>query len=489
MIIKPSKEEFKKAAAGANLVPVYAEILADLETPVSAFMKLAGDGDGYLLESVEGGSRVGRYSFLGFAPEEVARVKGRTLTVDGPAGRRTVESDQPLKSLLDMVGGRRLPEGMELPPFCGGAVGYIAYDAVRYFEKIPDTHPEDMDIPEAVFMFANRYLVFDRVTHRLLVAANAKPDGDPSAAYDRAVREVEEAVAALRRPVPAQAPAGDGAAPPRSSVSEADYARAVDRALEHIRRGDILQVVLSLRFEAPLGADPFGVYRALRALNPSPYMFYLRMGDLHLAGSSPEIMVKVEGSRVTMNPIAGTRPRGRNPAEDAAMEKDLAADVKEGAEHLMLVDLGRNDLGRVCLPGTVSVPSFRRVERFSHVMHLVSTVEGDLVPGTDRHDVIRAVFPAGTVSGAPKIRAMEIIDDLETTRRGPYAGLVGYFDYRGSMDSCITIRTVMVKDGRCYVQTGAGIVADSKPEREYQECRQKAEALFRAIELARGGEL
>ncbi len=491
-MIHPSRTEFLKLAEQASLIPVWTEVMADLETPVSAFLKLAGDAPAYLLESVEGGTRAGRYSFLGFAPEQTVSIRGTRGVITDAAGREeTFDSPLPLERLLKLVSAPRLPEAVDLPPFCGGAVGYLAYDCVRYFERIPDANPDPLGLPDALFLFARRHLIFDRVTHRLKLVSNARVNGDPGAAYDRAVADLEEIREALRRPVPeTAAPTAPAAEPPiTSSLSEEEFKQRVERCLEYIRGGDILQAVLSVRHRFPLTEDPFSVYRALRVLNPSPYMFYLRAGDLHLIGSSPELMVRVEGSKVTMNPIAGTRPRGGSPADDLTMERDLLADAKEAAEHLMLVDLARNDLGRVCQPGTVAVPSFRRVERFSHVMHLVSTVEGELADPADLHEVIRAVFPAGTVSGAPKIRAMEIIDELEPERRGPYAGLVGYFDHRGNMDSCITIRTIVVRGNEAFIQAGAGIVADSKPDREYLECRHKAEALFRAVQLARGGEL
>jgi anthranilate synthase component 1 len=490
-MIYPDREEFLKKSKSANLIPVYTEIMADLETPVSAFMKLSESPYAYLLESVEGGSQVGRYSFLGFAPERVIRVAGDRVTVteDGQI-REDSRTTKPLDRIVEMVSGYSLPETATPLPFCGGAVGYLSYDTARQFEKIPDTNEDPLKAPDACFMFTDRYLIFDRVTHRLRVVANARIDGSPEEAFDTAVGRIEETVQRLGSPVPVKnipyfPPRDEGMVSP--SISQEEFCRGVERCLEYIRRGDILQAVLSLRFEVPINQNPFNVYRALRVLNPSPYMFYLKMGDLHLVGSSPETMVKLDGAKVALNPIAGTRPRGRSPAEDQSMEKDLLEDGKEAAEHLMLVDLGRNDLGRICLPGTVSVPSFRRVERFSHVMHLVSTVEGEMKSSFNFLDVVRATFPAGTVSGAPKIRAMEIIDEVENLRRGPYAGLVGYFDYRGNMDSCITIRTIFIKNSRAYIQTGAGIVADSVPEKEYMECQHKAEALFRAIRMAGGG--
>ncbi len=490
-MIYPDRNEFMRQAREADLIPVYTEIMADLETPVSAFMKLSDNSHAYLLESVEGGTRMGRYSFLGFAPERVVTIQGDRGVVTGRNGEtEELEPGRPLEGLMEIIASHTLPVSTDVPPFCGGAVGYLSYDTVRRFERIPDGNEDPLDAPDACFMLADRYLIFDRVTHRLRVVANARINGSPEEAYATAVDNIQKTLQQLGGPVPAKnipfLPASDQDEV-LASMTEEEYHQAVEKCLDHIRRGDILQAVLSLRFELSVSQDPFNIYRALRVLNPSPYMFYMKMGDLHLVGSSPETMVKVEGSKATLNPIAGTRPRGISPAEDEMMEKDLIKDEKEAAEHLMLVDLGRNDLGRICLPGTVSVPSLRRVERYSHVMHLVSTVEGELKPGLSPLDVIRATFPAGTVSGAPKIRAMEIIDDLETIRRGPYAGLVGYLGYRGNMDSCITIRTIFVKNNRAHIQTGAGIVADSKPDREYKECQHKAEALFRAVKLAGGG--
>lgn len=493
MRVYPSKKKFIRMAETADLIPVYAEITADLETPVSAFMKLSESRYAYLLESVEGGSHVGRYSFLGFSPEKVIRIKGcKGIISDSDGHEEHIEDDQPLKRLISAANRYRLPENDDMPPFCGGAVGYLSYDCARYFESIPEAGEDELDVPDAFFMFAHRYLVFDRVNNRLRVAANATINGNPEEAYEKACRAIMETIEKLNcaPPLKPSSPAEDRSSLIMdASMTEEDYIGAVENCLDHIRKGDILQAVLSYRIKIDFDHDPFDIYRALRMLNPSPYMFYLKMGDIHMAGSSPETMVKVEGSKVTINPIAGTRPRGATAAEDRLMEEDLLGDEKEGAEHLMLVDLARNDLGRFCLPGTVTVSSFRRVEKYSHVMHLVSTVEGTLSLPADLHEVIRASFPAGTVSGAPKIKAMEIINNLEKNRRGPYAGLVGYLDYRGNMDSCITIRTIFIKDQAAYIQAGAGIVAASRPEREYLECRQKAGALLQALEMVRGGAL
>jgi anthranilate synthase component 1 len=340
------------------------------------------------------------------------------------------------------------------------------------------------------FMLTDTVVVFDRQTHKITIISLAEVAGNPDEAYRKAVAAVSSTIESLKQPIPQDAVsylAGTGSRSFQSRVSQSRFSKMVEQALEYIRAGDILQAVLSLRFEAPLYADPFQVYRALRVLNPSPYMFCLKFDDFHLVGSSPELMVKKFGSEARLRPIAGTRPRGSNPGEDLRLEKDLRADEKEKAEHVMLVDLGRNDLGRVCEPGTITIPEYQKVDRYSHVMHLVSTVRGRLKPDRTAFDLVRATFPAGTVSGAPKVRAMEIIEELEAQRRGVYAGMVGYFDYSGNFDSAITIRTILAREGRAYVQAGAGIVADSSPEREYQECRHKASALFRAVEMAQGG--
>jgi len=489
-MFNPTKEEFKKKCKEGNLIPVSAEIMADLETPVSAFLKLGGGPYSFLLESVEGGGGSGRYSFLGTGPRTVFRAKGRRAEFlrDGEwAGHDTGD---PLALLQDELARYKVVPDERLPPFAGGAVGYLAYDAVRWFERLPAKLKDDLDLPDACFMLTDTMLAFDRYTNKITVMALAHVDGKPDAAYTKAVLAIQSVIEALKRPLPQDAVAYLGGAESRgfkSKVSQPRFHKMVETAKEHIRAGDILQTVLSLRFEAPLYADSFAVYRSLRVLNPSPYMFYLNFGEFALVGASPELMVKKVGSEATVRPIAGTRPRGATPEEDRHLERELRADDKERAEHVMLVDLGRNDLGRVCLPGTVKVADYMNVDRYSHVMHLVSTVTGQLKPGTTAFDLVRATFPAGTVSGAPKIRAMEIIEKLEPHRRGPYAGMVGYFDYSGNFDSAITIRTVLAKEGRAYIQTGAGIVADSVAEREYQECKHKARALVRAVEMAQGG--
>ncbi len=486
----PTKEGFRKKCKEGNLIPVCAEIMADLETPVSAFLKLGGGKYSFLLESVEGGGGSGRYSFLGTGPRTVFRAKGRRaefLRKGEWAGHDTAD---PLALLQDEMARYKVVPDERLPPFAGGAVGYLSYDAVRWFERLPADLKDDLDLPDACFMLTDTLLAFDRHTNKITVMALAHVEGRPDAAYTKAVLAIQSVIEALKRPLPQDAVSYLGGSESRSfksKVSQPRFHKMVEAAKEHIRAGDILQTVLSLRFEAPLYADPFALYRSLRVLNPSPYMFYLNFGEFALVGASPELMVKKVGDQATVRPIAGTRPRGASPEEDRHLERELRADEKERAEHVMLVDLGRNDLGRVCLPGTVKVADYMNVDRYSHVMHLVSTVTGQLKPGTTAFDLVRATFPAGTVSGAPKIRAMEIIEELEPQRRGPYSGMVGYFDYSGNFDSAITIRTVLAKEGRAYIQTGAGIVADSVPEREYQECKHKARALVRAVEMAQRG--
>ncbi|MHB8835312.1 MAG: anthranilate synthase component I [Candidatus Methylomirabilia bacterium] len=489
-MFNPTKEEFKKKCKEGNLIPVSAEIMADLETPVSAFLKLGGGPYSFLLESVEGGGGSGRYSFLGTGPRTVFRAKGRRAEFLRDGEWDGHDTGDPLALLQDELARYKVVPDERLPPFAGGAVGYLAYDAVRWFERLPAKLKDDLDLPDACFMLTDTMLAFDRYTNKITVMALAHVDGRPDAAYTKAVLAIQSVIEALKRPLPQDAVAYLGGAESRgfkSKVSQPRFLKMVETAKEHIRAGDILQTVLSLRFEAPLYADSFAVYRSLRVLNPSPYMFYLNFGEFALVGASPELMVKKIGGEATVRPIAGTRPRGATPEEDRHLERELRADDKERAEHVMLVDLGRNDLGRVCLPGTVKVADYMNVDRYSHVMHLVSTVTGQLKPGTTAFDLVRATFPAGTVSGAPKIRAMEIIEKLEPHRRGPYAGMVGYFDYSGNFDSAITIRTVLAKEGRAYIQTGAGIVADSVAEREYQECKHKARALVRAVEMAQGG--
>ena len=491
-------DAFRALAQQHNLIPVYREILGDLHTPVSAFHKLDDGRFAYLLESVEGGESVGRYSFLGGAPSLVLQARGREITLDRQGQvetRRLAEGEDPLHVLKALMGEYRVARVPGLPKFYGGAVGYFSYDTVRFFEDLPDAPPDDLGLPECYFVFTDVCLIFDHVRHRIFVVCNAHVNGDPDAAYARALEKIDDLIRQLQRQEdqPLGLIPGDAGVEMamESNFTHDGFLAAVDRAKEYIAAGDIIQVVLSQRLQRELSpclrAQPFNLYRALRYLNPSPYMYYLSYGDLKIIGSSPERLVSEESGAVITRPIAGTRRRGRDAEEDAALAADLLADAKERAEHIMLVDLGRNDLGRVCEFGSVEVDQLMAVEHYSHVMHIVSNVVGKLQSGHDHFDVLRACFPAGTVSGAPKIRAMEIIDELEPTRRGPYAGAIGYFSFEGNMDTAITIRTIVVKDGIAYVQAGAGIVADSVPESEYQETLNKARALLKALELAERG--
>ncbi len=507
-MIWPDRTEFRARAARGNLVPVYREILADMETPVSAFRKAAdGRSHAFLLESVTGGERMARYSFLGADPFLVFQTRGREVTITEEGHTETFplpEGHDPLHLLKGLLDRFQYVPDPALPPFCGGAVGYLAYDMVRFFERLPDLSHDDLGLPDCQLVFTDTLLIFDHVKHKILVLCNARVNGDPDAAYDAAMAKIGALTERLRAPLPRarengevgereSGRTGDADATrntqhaTRSNVTKEQFEAAVVKAKEYIAAGDIIQTVLSQRFTFPVDADAFDVYRALRSLNPSPYMYYLSYGDVHLVGSSPEILVTENAGRVRVRPIAGTRPRGEDEAEDRRLVEDLLADEKERAEHIMLVDLGRNDVGRVAKPGSVRVDELMVVEKYSHVMHIVSNVVGDLAPDKDQFDVLRACFPAGTVSGAPKIRAMEIIEELEPTKRGPYAGAIGYFSYTGNMDTCITIRTLVLKDGVAHLQAGAGIVADSVPEREYQETVNKASALMRAIEMAERG--
>lgn len=486
----PDLETFKKKAAQGNLVPVYTELMADLETPVTAFLKLNDQPFSYLLESAETGRGIGRYSFLGGDPILVFRSRGAEVEIVERGGVRQLKAANPLMLLKGLLQNYRPVPDETLPPFNAGAVGYVGYDYVRRLERLPELKLDELNLPETCFMLTDSVVIFDRLLNKLILVANARVDGAPEKAYREAVDRLETLLGRL-----SVGSAGHYFQPPpprprrelASNFPPGAFPAAVKKAQEYIRAGDILQVVLSQRFTTRLSCPPFDVYRALRTVNPSPYMFYLRFEDLHLVGSSPEIMVQVTGDKVRVRPIAGTRPRGISLAEDKRLEADLLGDAKERAEHVMLVDLGRNDVGRVAVPGSVAVTDLMAVERYSHVMHLVSDVEGRLEPAADAFSALAATFPAGTVSGAPKIRAMEIIEELEPVRRGPYAGAVGYFSCSGHLDTCIAIRTVIVKGKTAVVQAGAGIVADSDPEREDRECRNKAQALFQAIEMAEGG--
>jgi len=467
-------------------------IPADLETPVSAFLKLRAanrDGACFLLESVEQGIQVGRYSFIGVSPHTTIRLQDGEveITRDGQSEKIPLDGTDPLSPVQDEIARTSGIEDPGIPGPFAGAVGYLSYEVARYFEKLPQPTDPGLKLPEYFFVVPRTLVVFDHVKCEIEIVA-LPSDGDPEQAYDKARSEIESLLAALQAPLRLDADgSGLGHRTPDSNVSRERFQAIVSRAREHILAGDALQVVVSQRLGAQTDAAPFQIYRALRILNPSPYMFFFDFGEFQMVGSSPEMLVKLEGRRATLSPIAGTRPRGTTPADDRRLEEELLRDEKERAEHVMLVDLGRNDLGRVCDTGSVETSSFMHVERYSHVMHIVSRVSGRLRDGLNAFDLVRAAFPAGTVSGAPKIRAMEIISDLETTRRGPYAGAVGYFSYQGDMDMCITIRTIVVNGGRYYVQAGAGIVADSDPAREYEETLGKARALIRAVEIAESG--
>ena len=481
-------EEFRELAQRGTFVPVYKEIVADLLTPVSAFLKIAEHSDyAFLLESVEGGEQVGRYSFLGKDPFLILRSRVSKTVVDR-AGQ-TSESDKPfIATLRELMAGFHSPFVPGLPRFTGGAVGYLGYDAAAWFEPVrlqDGAEPDD----EAGFMLFDTVLAFDHVRHRILIIANARITGDEDleSLYQFARAKIDFLERELERPLSKGVPRDAKPIEVTSNVSRDQFESMVRTAKEYIAAGDIYQVVLSQRFETALAADPFTVYRALRHVNPSPYMYFLRLGDRSIVGSSPEMLVRVEGHNVQTHPIAGTRPRGRNEEEDIRLAEELKRNEKERSEHVMLVDLGRNDVGRVSAYGTVKVPRYMALERYSHVMHLVSVVEGKLSEDHDRLDALVACFPAGTVSGAPKVRAMEIIAELENRRRGVYAGAVGYLDFAGNLDFCITIRTVQIEHGHAYVQAGAGIVADSNPAAEYEETRDKARAVIRALEIAQAG--
>jgi len=492
MRYRPSLEEFKEKAARGNLIPVYTEILADLDTPVSAFLKIRDGSYCYLLESVEGGEKIAQYSFLGANPSLILRSKSGHVSVIRGENVEEFECDDPLVALKDVMARYRLVPEPNLPRFHGGAVGYLAYDGVRFFERLPDTNPDDLGLPECYFVLTDTILIFDHLNHTIKVVSNAHVEDSAERAYESAVDKIDSIIEALDRPLPAPVREASGgnnvyAASLVSNQTEEQFTDAVRKAKEYIVAGDILQVVLSQRFSTKIEAAPLNVYRALRSVNPSPYMFYLELGDLCLVGSSPELMVRVEDGTVEVRPIAGTRRRGTDRDEDIVLERELLSDEKELAEHIMLVDLGRNDLGRVSQVGTVQVTELEVIERYSHVMHIVSNVRGALEPGEDCYSALRAVFPMGTVSGAPKIRAMEIIEELEPVKRGPYGGGLGYVSFSGNLDSCILIRTIVMVGDNAYVQAGAGIVADSDPHSEYEETINKAKALVRAIEIAERG--
>jgi anthranilate synthase component 1 len=488
-----SFDEFVELAKRATFVPVVKEIVADLLTPVSAFLKIAEHSDyAFLLESVEGGEHVGRYSFLGKDPFLILRGRADETLVER-AGATTRAEKPFIESLRDLMNSFQSPFVPGLPRFTGGAVGYLGYETAAWFEpavaRSPGSEPVVGGQDEAGFMLFDTVLAFDHVQHRILLIANARISGDEDlrSLYQFACAKIEFLERELERALSLPRVASAERLSLTSNFTQPGFEGMVRQAKEHIAAGDIYQVVLSQRFSADVGVDPFTVYRALRHVNPSPYMFFVRMGERSIVGSSPEMLVRVEGRHAVTHPIAGTRPRGRSDEEDQRLAEELKRNEKERAEHVMLVDLGRNDLGRVCQHGSVRVPTFMSLERYSHVMHLVSVVEGQLADDRDRLDALVACFPAGTVSGAPKVRAMQIINDLEPARRGIYAGAVGYLDFAGNLDFCIAIRTIVLERGQAHIQAGAGIVADSNPTAEYEETRDKARAMVRALELALAG--
>jgi len=473
----PSLEEVKELSGQGNLVPLYREINADLETPVSAYLKIAQPPYSFLLESVEGGERLARYSFIGTEPFHVVKT--------GP-GQFDGEVD-PLVLIQEMLGKYSHVSVQGLPRFHGGAVGYLAYDAVRYFERVPTPGTDSLGLPEALFLFVDTLLVFDHVRHKIKVVTHIHlDDGTVENAYQEAIERIDWLVGRLGKPltVEPRSKGEDEGQQITSNMTKERHGELVEHIREYIYAGDVIQVVLSQRLARPTKASPFDIYRALRTLNPSPYMYFLALDDFHIVGASPELLVRVEDGVIYNFPLAGTRPRGATAAEDEALAEELKADEKERAEHIMLVDLGRNDVGRISEPGSVEVTDLMRVVRYSHVMHLESEVHGRLRADKTIYDALRSCLPAGTLSGAPKIRAMEILAGLEAERRGPYGGAVGYFGFNNGMDTAITIRTMVLKDGVAYIQAGGGIVADSVPETEYQETLHKAQALIRAIEEA-----
>ncbi len=485
-MVTPDLATFEKLARSHDIVPVFRDISVDYDTPVSLFDKVASGEYSFLLESLEGGERWGRYSFIGFRPFMVISIRGSQVTIEDRNGRQVKQVDNPLDFLQQLMKQFTMARIPGLPRFSGGAVGFLGYDMVRYVERLPDLLEDTANFHDSVFMFPEVLLCVDNLKQSLKIMVNvvSDPAVSPKDAYEKACSFIESVIRKVRRGIDYPEPDIGNLSQTRleSEVSREHFHAMVEKAKEYIRAGDIIQVVLSQRFSGPSQIPPFELYRAVRRINPSPYLYYLKMGGEVLIGSSPEILVRLTGDEIELRPIAGTRPRGGTPEEDTALEEELLQDPKEKAEHVMLVDLGRNDVGRVAEMGSVKVKDFMVVERYSHVMHIVSSVTGKLKKGLDMFDVFKACFPAGTVSGAPKIRAMEIIEELEHARRGPYAGAVGYLGFSGSMDLAIAIRTLCKKDDMLYLQAGAGIVADSVPENEWVETLNKGKALMRAIE-------
>jgi anthranilate synthase component 1 len=478
MMYRPTLEEYRELKKQGYLVPVCREVAAGDETPVSACLKVKRGDYCFLLESVEGGGKAARYSFIGTEPYRVLST-------------REGDKADPLELIAGEMSKYRLAPVSGLPDFGGGAVGYLAYETVRRLEELPAPESDPLNLPESVFMLADSLLIFDHANKKIKIVSCARPDGDTESSYRKAVEKINELAKRLEKPLKPTPAAAAAVEPSKisSNLTRAEFEANVEKAKRYITEGEAIQIVLSQRLSRPTTARPLDIYRALRHINPSPYMFFLDFKDFQLIGSSPEILVRAINGTVTTRPLAGTRPRGKTPEEDKRLEEELRNDEKERAEHIMLVDLGRNDIGRVSLPGTVRVSELMDVERYSHVMHLVTNVEGKLRPELTTFDALRACFPAGTVSGAPKIRAMKAIAELEPDKRGPYAGCVGYFSFSGGMDTAITIRTIVTQNGTAYVQAGAGIVYDSVPEREYQETMNKARALIKAIEQAEATEI
>lgn len=501
MDYKPTLKEVEALAGQGNMISIYRELAADLETPVSVYLKLQDEGPGFLLESISGGEAVARYSFIGVRPHSVLTALSERVVVARNGSRHilTLEDGQgPLDKLKAEMADIHFIPNPDLPRFPGGAVGYLSYDCVRHFESLPATNPDDLGIPEAVFMFTEAMVAFDHARQRLLIIANIPLDGDLRQSYRRGAARIDEIIARLQAPLPRPsfnnrqetASGNQHTFQPQSNFSQPEFEAMVNKAKQYIVAGDIFQVVLSQRLHGQTHAGAFDIYRALRSLNPSPYMVFMRFpgslgaDDLHIIAASPEMHVRLEEGTAELRPIAGTRPRGKDQDEDMSLAEQLLRDEKERAEHIMLVDLGRNDLGRVCEYGSIRVPQMMEIERYSHVMHLVSQIRGRLKGGMDAFDLLRATFPAGTVSGAPKVRAMQIIEEQEPVRRGIYAGVIGYFGYDGNMDSCIAIRTMLMKGQSVYIQAGGGIVADSQPVKEYEESLNKARALSESVRLA-----
>ncbi len=488
-MIQPSFQEFQKLARQGNLIPLYDVFSADLLTPVSAYLRVSqGARYSFLLESVEGGEKIARYTFAGANPEEIFRYANGACVLESKH-RLLWEERDPISFLRERIARFRPVRLPGLPPLVAGAIGYFSYDMVRLIERLPRKLRDELGLYDAMLMFYQGILAFDHVQHQLWIVRNVFTDGPGSlrTKYNDAVREIKRTRKLLETPAPGESPRPDSPARPlkvTSNFKRSDYLNVVRKAKQYIRDGDIFQVVLSQRFSAKTSAHPFDIYRELRALNPSPYLFYLQLNDVYVCGSSPEMLVKVQGREVSYRPIAGTRWRGSTEAQDLALEREMLASEKERAEHIMLVDLGRNDLGRVCEYGSVRVEKLMTVERYSHVMHLVSSLRGTLREDVDCFDALMSCFPAGTVSGAPKVRAMEIIEEFEKSRRGIYAGGILYLDFAGNLDSCIALRTMVIKNGVAHVQAGGGIVADSTPLGEFRESENKAKALLRALESA-----